>query len=76
MRPSPLALALAVVVVLVYVFFTEFLLIGGINLGLLTEGALSKIGLWGIWSALVSLAIAAVATWALALLFTAGRRRR
>lgn len=60
----------------VYLFFTEVLLIGGINLGLLTESLLLRFGLGGIWSAISSLAIFALATSLIALVFTSGIRNR
>ncbi len=77
MRPSSPAWALALFLILAYLFVTEFMLLGGINLGLLTEGALTTyFGLRGWASAGMTLLIAAASTYFLAFLFSQALRRR
>jgi ABC-type Fe3+ transport system permease subunit len=73
---SRIAWAVALVVVLLYLFLTEFMLYGGVNLGLLTEGALARIGLRGWASAGVTLLIASVAASILAILLSRAFDRR
>lgn len=77
MGALPRAWGIAALVTLAYLFVTEFMLLGGINLGLLTEGALTThFGLRGWAAAGVTLLIAAGATYLLAFLLSPVLRRR
>lgn len=60
--PSSRSWLVASLILSLYLLFTEVLLIGGVNLGLLTEGLLIRFGLRGIWSAVTSLGIYVLAT--------------